>query len=235
MAGTGGERITDTFQFKHHAISVPDITATDRIIDTTTRLTAAIAGIQDAPPDKMEVIQSLCTLLPGKIALLPPPTPSILPTPPPPTPLINEDKPIIIWNPQPVQPSLPTHNHNTNNIGSDHSTLAIVKDNCDDDSPIPSHSTRPPRQHLILPIAKPPSHMQSDEATHCQYDQSASLRKNSCPHLHFAFIHLHFIADVRSWLKASSWKQSLYPLTPPFTSSAPSLMMTQVMPSNIDT
>jgi hypothetical protein len=49
MANTGGKRITDTFQFKHHAIPVPEIMATNRIIDTTERLTAAIAGIQNAP------------------------------------------------------------------------------------------------------------------------------------------------------------------------------------------
>jgi hypothetical protein len=45
MADTGGKRITDTFQFKHHAIPVPEITATSRIIDATTRLTAAITGV----------------------------------------------------------------------------------------------------------------------------------------------------------------------------------------------
>ncbi len=44
MANTGGERITNTFRFKHHAISVPEITATNRIIDATERLTAIIAG-----------------------------------------------------------------------------------------------------------------------------------------------------------------------------------------------
>jgi hypothetical protein len=100
MANTGGERITNTFCFKHHAIPVPDITATDRIIDTTTRLTATIAGIQDVPPNKMEAIQSFCILLLGKIPLLPPPSPSILPTPPPLTPVVNKDEPIIIWNPR---------------------------------------------------------------------------------------------------------------------------------------
>ncbi len=100
MANTGGERITNTFRFKHHAIPVPEITATDRIINTTTRLPATIAGIQDAPPNKMEAIQSLCTLLLGKVAPLPPSPPSILPTPPPPTPVVNKDEPIIIWNPQ---------------------------------------------------------------------------------------------------------------------------------------
>jgi hypothetical protein len=56
MADTGGERITDTFCFKHHATPVPKTTATDRIIDATTRLAATIAGIQDAAPNKMEAI-----------------------------------------------------------------------------------------------------------------------------------------------------------------------------------
>jgi hypothetical protein len=118
MADTGGKRITDMFQFKHHAIPVPEITATNRIIDATTRLTAAIAGVQDAPPNRMKAIQSLCTLLLGKTTPIPPPAPSILPTPQPPTPLVSVDKPVIIWNPQLVQPYLPTLNHNTNNISS---------------------------------------------------------------------------------------------------------------------
>jgi hypothetical protein len=99
MADTGGKRITNTSQFKRHAIPVPEITATNRINDATTRLTAATAGIQDAPPNEMEAIQSLCTLLLGKVAPLPPPTPSILPTPPPPTPVVDIDEPVIILNP----------------------------------------------------------------------------------------------------------------------------------------
>jgi hypothetical protein len=156
MADTGGERITNMFQFKHHAIPVPEITATNRIIDATTRLTAAITSIQDAPPNKIEAIQSLRTFLLGEIALLPPPTPSILPTPSPPTPLINKDKPVIIWNPQLVQPPLPSHNHNTDNSSSNRNTPAIVKDNSNDDSPIPSHSTCPPCHHLIHPLQKHP-------------------------------------------------------------------------------
>jgi hypothetical protein len=156
MANTGGKRITNTFCFKHHAIPVPEITATDRIIDATTRLTATIAGIQDAPPDKMETIQSLCTLLLGEAAPLPPPTPSILPTPPPPTSVVNEDEPIIIWNPQLVQPALPTHNLNTIDINSRCNSPAIVEDNGNDDSLIPSQSIRPPHHHLIRPLQNPP-------------------------------------------------------------------------------
>jgi hypothetical protein len=81
MANTGSERITNMFRFKHQDISVPEITATNRIIHATKRLTATIAGMQEAPLDKMEAIQSLCTLLLGEVALLPPPAPSILPTP----------------------------------------------------------------------------------------------------------------------------------------------------------
>jgi hypothetical protein len=38
MADTGGERITDTFRYNHHAIPVPKITATNRILDATARL-----------------------------------------------------------------------------------------------------------------------------------------------------------------------------------------------------
>jgi hypothetical protein len=153
MDDTGGKRITNTFQFKHRAIPVPEITATNRIIDTTTRLTTAIADVQDAPP---KAIQSLCTLLLGKVTPIPPPAPSILPTPQPPTPLVDVDKPVIIWNPQLVQPSLPTLNHDTNNISSNHNTPAIVGDDRDNNSPIPDHSTRPPCHHLIHPLQNHP-------------------------------------------------------------------------------
>jgi hypothetical protein len=157
MAGTGGERITNTFCFKHHAIPVPEIITTDRNIDATSRLTAAIAGIQDAPPNKMEAIQFLCTLLLGKVlTLLPPPSPSILPPPPPPSPVVDKDEPVIICNPQLVQPALPTHNFNTNNINSNSNTPAIVEDNCNNNSLIPSQWTRPPCHHLICPLKNRP-------------------------------------------------------------------------------
>jgi hypothetical protein len=96
MANTGGKRITNMFRFKHHAILVLEITATNRIIDATTRLTTAIAGIKEAPPDKMEAIQSLCTLLLMKVVPLPPPALSILPNPPVLTPMVDMVEPIII-------------------------------------------------------------------------------------------------------------------------------------------
>jgi hypothetical protein len=147
---------TDTFRLKHHAIPVSEITATNRIIDAITILTATIAGIQDAPPNKMEVIQSLCTLLLGKVTPLPSPTPSILPTLPPPTPVVNEDELVIIWNPQLVQPALPTHNLNIKDINSNRNTPAIVEDNSNDNSPISSQSTHPPHHHLIRLLQNSP-------------------------------------------------------------------------------
>jgi hypothetical protein len=58
MADMGGKRINDMFCFKHHAVPVPEITATNRIIDATTRLTAAIAGVQDSPPNKWKLSNS---------------------------------------------------------------------------------------------------------------------------------------------------------------------------------
>jgi hypothetical protein len=156
MANTGSKRITDTFRFKHHAIPVPEITATKKIINATTRLTAAIAGIQDAPPNKLEAIQSLCILLFGKVAPLPPPTTSIFPTPSPPTPVVNEDEPIIIWNPQLVQPALPTHNLNTGDLNSNCDTPANVEDKGDNNSPILSQCTCPTHHYLIFPLQNHP-------------------------------------------------------------------------------
>jgi hypothetical protein len=74
----------------------PGDKATNRIIDATERLTAAIAGIQDAPPNEMEAIQSLRTTLLGKVAPLPSPALSILPMPQVRTPLVNINKSVII-------------------------------------------------------------------------------------------------------------------------------------------
>jgi hypothetical protein len=101
----------------------------------------------------MEAIQFLCTLLIGKVAPLPSPTSSILPTPLPPTPVVDKDEPAIIWNPHYVQPALPTYNHNTNDINSNRKTPAIVKDDGNDNnSPIPSQCISPHHHHLICPL-----------------------------------------------------------------------------------
>jgi hypothetical protein len=93
----------------------------------------------------MEAIQSLCTLLLCEVALLLPPTPSILPSPPPPTPVVEEDEPVIIWNPQLVQPALSTPNVNTDDIYSNRNTPAIIKNDGNDNHPVPSQCTQSPR------------------------------------------------------------------------------------------
>jgi hypothetical protein len=59
MEGTGGEQLTGTFCFKHHAMPVPTITSTDRIVAAACIFTDAISGIQEAPPNKMQAIISL--------------------------------------------------------------------------------------------------------------------------------------------------------------------------------
>jgi hypothetical protein len=59
MVDTRAERLTDTFCYKHHAMPVPTITPTNRIIAATRHLTDALAGTQEAPPDKLQAILSL--------------------------------------------------------------------------------------------------------------------------------------------------------------------------------
>ena len=59
MADTGGERITDTFKFKHHALPTLTITQADHIVDAAARLSSAIADAQTAPPDELEAIASI--------------------------------------------------------------------------------------------------------------------------------------------------------------------------------
>jgi hypothetical protein len=135
---------------------VPEITDTDRIIDATARLTATIADIQDAPLDKMEAIQSLCTLLLGKVTPLPPPAPSILSPLPVLTPMADINKPVIIWNPQEVQPSPPPLKHNTHDISPNHNTPAIVEDDSDDNTSTPIHCTHTPSHHHICLLQNRP-------------------------------------------------------------------------------
>ncbi len=66
MCDTGGECIMGMFRYKHHAIPIPVITATDHILEATHQLTAAIEGVQDAAPDKLQAIKSLLHILLGK-------------------------------------------------------------------------------------------------------------------------------------------------------------------------
>jgi hypothetical protein len=69
------------FCFQHHALPVPHITATDCILQATERLADAIAGVQEAPPDKLVAITSLWALLLGKKLPLEPVKALVAPNP----------------------------------------------------------------------------------------------------------------------------------------------------------
>jgi len=144
MADTGGERITDTFRYNQHAIPVPKITATDRILEATARLTAAIEGVQESPPNELAAIQTLRTLLLGEV-------PPIAPTPPPvqaPRPTIDEEH-VEIWSPNDIQQ--PIHNTSTNSPTStplDQRNLpAIIEDEPDNNCVPLTPLRRSPRAH----------------------------------------------------------------------------------------
>jgi hypothetical protein len=66
MHDTSGKCINNMFRYKHHVIPAPEVTATDCIFEATNRLTAAIEGIQEATPDKLQAIKSLRHVLIGK-------------------------------------------------------------------------------------------------------------------------------------------------------------------------
>jgi hypothetical protein len=105
MKDTGSKHVTDTFHYQHNAILVPFIMATDCIMEATWRLTNAINGVQEMPPNKMAVIHMLHALFLGKV-------PAQEPEPPPQTcrpkkPLRvspqakpeHNNAPIFMWNP----------------------------------------------------------------------------------------------------------------------------------------
>jgi hypothetical protein len=145
MANTGAERLTDTSRYKHHAMPVPTITPTDRIIAATRHLTNTLAGTQEAPQDELQAILSLCKILLGKT----PPTP--VPIDPPPiahhaTPIPcadRDDKPIHMWNPNSHQhsvvPNLPDKFTTVPNPPG--ARPAVIEDNM----PLPLHLSQPPR------------------------------------------------------------------------------------------
>ena len=116
MKDTGSKRITDTFHFNHHKIPLPTISDANRIIEATKKLTSAIAGRQDAPPNKLEAIQALRSILLGQE---PTPSNTVLPAltrrPPTSTPMVvhAEEPPIQMWNPHAQPP--PTQQYLSSN------------------------------------------------------------------------------------------------------------------------
>jgi hypothetical protein len=66
MSNTGSKSITKMFHYKHHAILIPEVMATDCILEATHHLTAAIKGIQEAALNELQSIESLHHILLGK-------------------------------------------------------------------------------------------------------------------------------------------------------------------------
>ena len=67
MASTGAERISDTVQFKHHAIEIPQLTPVDRILESARQLDSAIKQQpKKAPMDKLVAIELLIKVLLGE-------------------------------------------------------------------------------------------------------------------------------------------------------------------------
>ena len=67
LPSTGGERISDTVRFKHHAISMPKITPADRILDAARNLDHAIRQQpKTAPLDELKAIELLREVLLGE-------------------------------------------------------------------------------------------------------------------------------------------------------------------------
>ena len=99
MEDTGRERLTKTFRFKHHAMPVPPINATDCIITATWALTAAIKGTQESPPNELQAIANLRLILLGEKPPQPVPIDLPLLQPRPPSSPIVGEEPVHIWNP----------------------------------------------------------------------------------------------------------------------------------------
>ena len=67
MASTGSERISDTVQFKHNAIAIPQLTPADSILEATRQLDSAIKQQpKKAPMDELVAIELLRKLLLGE-------------------------------------------------------------------------------------------------------------------------------------------------------------------------
>ena len=58
----GAVHLTNTWKFKHHAIKMPTVTPTDRIVQATRQLTAAIQDASDPLLDELEAIDHLRAL-----------------------------------------------------------------------------------------------------------------------------------------------------------------------------
>ena len=67
LPSTGGERISDTVKFRHHAINIPSLTPADRILEAAKQLDAAIKQQpKKAPMDEITAIELLRQVVLGE-------------------------------------------------------------------------------------------------------------------------------------------------------------------------
>ena len=67
MQSTGAERMSDTVKFKHHAIAIPQLKPSDRILEAAKQLDEAIRQQpKKAPMDELEAIEILREVLLGE-------------------------------------------------------------------------------------------------------------------------------------------------------------------------
>jgi len=128
--------------------------ATDRILGATARLTAAIEGVQEAPPDEHAAIQALRTLLLGGVPLTEPTSPQNS-TPRP----INKE-PVFIWSPEEVQnPTRSVSINSPTSVPSRTGTSAIIKDDADNESLPPTLLRRSPWSNATLSTTTGPARL----------------------------------------------------------------------------
>ena len=71
VAEFGALRLSDTFKFKHHAITTPTVTWVDIIVKATRTLATAIQFQGDKPPYELQAINNLRSLITGNNATPP--------------------------------------------------------------------------------------------------------------------------------------------------------------------
>jgi len=77
---SGATRLTDTWKFKHHALPIPSISQTDRIVKATQHLATVIEGANPSPPDELTAIENLRALISKSYVPSLTSSPAILPT-----------------------------------------------------------------------------------------------------------------------------------------------------------
>ncbi len=194
----------DTFRYQHHAIPVPAITATDRILEATCCLADAINGVQEAPLEEMAAIQSLRALLLGEET---PQEPEPSPQPPrpeatlavsPPANTEHNDPPIRMWNPQAnktpaIQKSCPPARLPTSPVP------AMIEDIIDKfdaplipiiaNSPAHGHYVRPPQARPITrsQLGERTTHMINSAVSNALMPRPVTATANTPPAISYAF------------------------------------------------